>query len=113
MNEQLAGSSAELTQIRRSVASAATREGLGKQIENHISQAKFSEATWGVKIVSLIDTDSNPDDVDLPIPGNDDSIRSIRLILSHIADSINEGKAAVPQKEAAPVEEEPKAVPSI
>ena len=67
----------------------------------------------GVKIVSLIDTDSNPDDVDLPIPGNDDSIRSIRLILSHIADSINEGKAAVPQKGAAPVEEEPKAVPSI
>ncbi len=42
--------------------------------------------------VALIDTDSDPDDVDLPIPGNDDSIRSIDLILSHLADAILEGK---------------------
>jgi small subunit ribosomal protein S2 len=69
--------------------------------------------SMGVKIVSLIDTDSNPDDVDLPIPGNDDSIRSIRLILNHLAESIMEGKSAIPQKEEASVEEEPKAVPSI
>src|SRR5438876_12224341 len=33
----------------------------------------------GVTVVALIDTDSDPDNVDLPIPGNDDSIRSIEL----------------------------------
>jgi small subunit ribosomal protein S2 len=56
----------------------------------------------GVAVVSLIDTDSDPDTVDLPIPGNDDSIRSIELILSKLADSVLEGRAslspdAVPQ----------------
>src|SRR5690348_6779937 len=50
----------------------------------------------GVATVSLIDTDSDPDVVDLPIPGNDDSIRSIELILSKLADSVLEGRAALP-----------------
>jgi small subunit ribosomal protein S2 len=44
----------------------------------------------GVATVALIDTDSDPDTVDLPIPGNDDSIRSIELILGKLADAINE-----------------------
>ena len=50
----------------------------------------------GVTTVALIDTDSDPDSVDLPIPGNDDSIRSIELILAKIADSVLEGKASLP-----------------
>ncbi len=41
--------------------------------------------------IALIDTDSDPDEVDLPIPGNDDSIRSIDLIVSYLADAIAEG----------------------
>ena len=50
----------------------------------------------GVTTVALIDTDSDPDSVDLPIPGNDDSIRSIELILAKLADAVLEGKAALP-----------------
>jgi small subunit ribosomal protein S2 len=50
----------------------------------------------GVATVALIDTDSDPDEVDLPIPGNDDSIRSIELILSKMADAVLEGKASLP-----------------
>lgn len=46
----------------------------------------------GITTVALIDTDSDPDVVDLPIPGNDDSIRSIELIVHQLADAINEGK---------------------
>ena len=46
---------------------------------------------FGVVSIALIDTDSDPDEVDLPIPGNDDSIRSIELILSHLADAVIEG----------------------
>lgn len=68
----------------------------------------------GVKVVSLIDTDSNPDMVDLAIPGNDDSIRSIRLILSYISDAIAQGKASIPRKqEEAAKAEEFKAVPNV
>src|SRR3954451_25186871 len=50
----------------------------------------------GVTTVALIDTDSDPDMIDLPIPGNDDSIRSIELIVSKMADAIIEGKASLP-----------------
>jgi len=68
----------------------------------------------GVKVVSLIDTDSNPDMVDLAIPGNDDSIRSIRLILGYISDAIAQGKASIPRKqEEAAKSEEFKAVPNV
>ena len=48
----------------------------------------------GIATVALIDTDSDPDSVDLPIPGNDDSIRSIELIVQQLADAILEGKAS-------------------
>ena len=50
----------------------------------------------GVTTVALIDTDSDPDTVDLPIPGNDDSIRSIELMLARLADAVLEGKASLP-----------------
>ena len=45
----------------------------------------------GVPVVALVDSDCDPDLVDHPIPGNDDAIRSIRLITSRIADAIIEG----------------------
>ena len=50
----------------------------------------------GVATVGLIDTDSDPDTVDLPIPGNDDSIRSIELVLAKLAEAVVEGRAALP-----------------
>jgi small subunit ribosomal protein S2 len=57
----------------------------------------------GIATVALIDTDSDPDSVDLPIPGNDDSIRSIELVLSKLADAILEGRASLPpEQQAAP-----------
>jgi len=67
----------------------------------------------GIKVVALIDTDSDPDDVDLPIPGNDDSIRSIRLVLNHLSASIAAGKAKLPQKKEVNEADEPKPIPSI
>lgn len=67
----------------------------------------------GIKVVALIDTDSDPDEVDLPIPGNDDSIRSIRLILSHLSEAVQSGRATIPKEPEAPQEEEPKPVPSL
>ena len=48
----------------------------------------------GITTVSLIDTDCDPDLVDLPIPGNDDSIRSIELVAARLADAVLEGKAS-------------------
>src|SRR5213078_3130134 len=55
----------------------------------------------GVTTIALIDTDSDPDPVDLPIPGNDDSIRSIEVILGKLADACLEGRAALPPEQQA------------
>ena len=45
----------------------------------------------GIPIVAINDTDCDPNLIDYPIPGNDDAIRSVRLITSKIADAILEG----------------------
>jgi small subunit ribosomal protein S2 len=59
----------------------------------------------GVATIALIDTDSDPDFADLPIPGNDDAIRAIDAILTHLADAVEEGKKARTAPE--PVDAEP------
>ena len=46
----------------------------------------------GIKIIAMVDTNSNPDDVDYPIPANDDAMRSIKLFASRIADICLEGQ---------------------
>jgi len=53
----------------------------------------------GIPIVALVDTNCNPDGIDYIIPGNDDAIRSIRLIVSKIADAAIEGRAIRKGKE--------------
>jgi len=47
----------------------------------------------GIPVVGIVDTNSNPDGVDYVIPGNDDSIRAIKLYAASIANAVLEGKA--------------------
>lgn len=61
-----------------------------KKEKNAVREAQ----KMGIPTVALIDTDGDPDQVDLPIPGNDDSIRSIDLIVRLLADAIVAGKQA-------------------
>src|SRR5690606_26009119 len=49
----------------------------------------------GIPVIAVVDTNSNPDGVDYVIPGNDDSMRAIRLYTANIADTILEGRASV------------------
>ena len=49
----------------------------------------------GIPIISILDTNCDPDLVDIPIPGNDDAVRSIKLILQSLTDSINSGKSRI------------------
>ena len=46
----------------------------------------------GIPIIAIVDTNCDPDPIDLPVPGNDDAIRSIRLISSVLADAVIEGR---------------------
>ena len=68
----------------------------------------------GIKVLALLDTDCDPQEIDLPIPGNDDSIRSIHLVLRHLSDAIAQGRSTLPKdEEPAVVEEQYKPVPSL
>ena len=62
-----------------------------KKERNAIREAR----KLGITTVALIDTDCDPDNVDLPIPGNDDGIRSIEIISRHLADAVASTKADV------------------
>ncbi|MCP4023254.1 MAG: 30S ribosomal protein S2 [Desulfobacteraceae bacterium] len=55
----------------------------------------------GIPIVSVVDTNCDPDDIDFVIPGNDDAIRAIRLFTSRIADAYIEGKQQYEEKQNA------------
>ncbi|MDR1140645.1 MAG: 30S ribosomal protein S2 [Planctomycetaceae bacterium] len=59
-----------------------------KKEKNAVKEAQ----KLGIVTVSLIDTDSDPDEIDLAIPGNDDSIRSIEVIMRCLADAVLEGR---------------------
>ena len=55
----------------------------------------------GIPIVAVVDTNCDPDEIDHPIPGNDDAIRAIRLITSKMADACIEGKARFKERQQA------------
>jgi small subunit ribosomal protein S2 len=48
----------------------------------------------GITIISILDTNSDPNMVDIPIPANDDAVRSIKLVISTLSDGISLGKQA-------------------
>ena len=55
----------------------------------------------GIPIVSIVDTNCDPDDIDYVIPGNDDAIRAIRLVSSRIADACITGRQRYEEKRQA------------
>ncbi len=66
----------------------------------------------GIPVVAIIDTNCDPDEVDYPVPGNDDAIRAVRLITSRVANAALEGleerrkREVVEEGAAAPAEED-------
>lgn len=46
----------------------------------------------GIPVIGIVDTNSDPDDLDFPIPGNDDAIRAVKLITAAMADAVIEGR---------------------
>ena len=96
--------SRELTKIQRNLSGIREMHRLPDALvivdprREHIAIKEAKR--MGIATVALIDTDSDPDDVDLPIPANDDSIRSVELVLAKLADAIIEGRAALATEQA-------------
>jgi len=86
----------ELRKIRRNlqgIRDMAKLPGALVVVDVHRERNAVREARkLGIPTICLIDTDSDPDFADLPIPGNDDAIRAIQTILTHLAEAAEEGK---------------------
>jgi small subunit ribosomal protein S2 len=59
----------------------------------------------GLPVLAITDTNANPDLIDYPIPGNDDAIRSVSLICTAVADSIEVARREVPEEDRRRVED--------
>ena len=72
-------------------------------VDTKKEQTSVNEARkLGIPIVAIVDTNADPDEVEYPIPGNDDAIRSIKLITGIIAEAVIAGRAiSQPVEEAA------------
>ena len=68
----------------------------------------------GIPVISIVDTDCDPNEIDYPIPANDDAIRSVKLVCNKMAEAVLEGKASVMMapsvEEETEVQEEAEAV---
>ena len=93
--KEVAKKEAELAKLEKNLSGILEMGRLPKAI--YVIDAKREETTikeatrLGIPIVGLVDTNSDPDPIAYVIPGNDDSIRSVRLITSLLADAILEG----------------------
>ena len=64
---------------------------------NYESLAIKESIKLGIPIIAILDTNSNPDGIDFPIPGNDDARRSIDLYCNLMKDTINDAKLNINQ----------------
>ncbi len=66
---------------------------------NYESLAIAESVKLGIPIIAILDSNSNPDNIDYPIPGNDDARRSIDLYCNLIKETINNAKSSIPTTE--------------
>ena len=66
---------------------------------NYESLAIAESAKLGIPIIAILDSNSNPDNIDYPIPGNDDARRAIDLYCNLIKETINTAKNSIPEVE--------------
>ena len=94
--KEVAGLTKEMENLERNLGGIKTMTELPSAIfivdtkkeHNAVLEAK----RLGIPVIAIVDTNCDPDDADLIIPGNDDAIRSIKLITSKLADAVAEGK---------------------
>jgi small subunit ribosomal protein S2 len=61
--------------------------------------AIFEAQKLGIPIIAVVDTNGDPENINYPIPGNDDAVRAIELFASKIAEAVTEGRKSLAEKE--------------
>lgn len=91
----------ELTKIQRNLSGIRTLNrlpGAMVVIDAHKEATAIREARkMNIPVIALVDTDSDPGPIDLVIPGNDDSVRAIDLVLARLSQAIKEGLGQLPK----------------
>ncbi len=75
--------------------------------------AVLEERKIGIPVIGIVDTNCDPEDVDYPIPANDDAIRAIKLITSKMADAVIEGREGADEYAKKIAAEEAPAAPAL
>lgn len=94
--KEVAGLQKELDKLKKNFSGIVKMDRIPKAI--YIVDTKKEETAvkearrLSIPIIGLIDTNSNPDLIDYPIPGNDDATKSIRLVTTLMADTVIEGR---------------------
>jgi len=87
----------ELAKVRRNLGGLRTLKSLPGALvvvdPRHERIAVREAEKLGIPIVALADTDSNPEPLDIVIPGNDDALRSVQLVTRVLVDAVAEGVA--------------------
>ena len=86
----------EMDKLERSIGGIKDMGGLPDALfvvdVDHEDIAVQEARKLGIPVIAVVDTNSDPDGVDYPIPGNDDAIRAIQLYVTAVADAIAEGR---------------------
>ena len=77
---------------------------------NYESLAIKESIKLGIPIIAILDTNSDPDGIDFPIPGNDDARRSIDLYCSLLKETIKNAKKDIPQSSSSEEENDKKKI---
>lgn len=122
--KEVAGLEKELAKLQKNFSGIVQMERMPKAafiVDTKKEDTGVKEARrLGIAIIGLIDTNSNPDLIDFPVPGNDDATKAIKLIAGIFADAVIEGRKkflsylsqeGVKIKEGAPEVQEPSLLP--
>jgi small subunit ribosomal protein S2 len=110
MTSQLMREKAKITRNLDGIRSMSKLPGAMVVVDANVETNALREATaLRIPTIGLIDTDGDPQLVDVPIPGNDDSLRSIEVVISELMSAVSEGlqsRRAAEAAEAKKVEDE-------
>jgi small subunit ribosomal protein S2 len=90
---QLEHERAKLEKVLRGIKNMEQLPGVMFVVDTYREKIAVSEANrLGIPVVGILDTNADPGPIDYPVPGNDDAIRSIKLITGLMADAVIEGQ---------------------
>ena len=108
--KEVAGLRRELQKLQTTLGGIADLEGLPAAMVvvdvNREHNAVAEAAKLGIPVVAIVDSNCNPDNIEYVIPGNDDALRSVKVVMDTLAEAVAEGNNIAARKKAKAAAEE-------